>query len=221
MASAPVSPIGGVGRHVALSPLPQNRGCLVLLGRGQRIVGGDGQIAGGAIALLGFLAMPLAITSSKAGGTIPGRSWLGRGTGSQQMRGNQPFHAVGAIWRRPGQALAQHAGQRIDVGAVGDLVAGESLRGHVVVGSHGRPDLGQPRVGGGADDTEIHQIGEVAAGDQDVLRFDIAMCHAGGVRGVQRGGDLADDGHRPRRGQRTVCRSMLRSEMPSIRRMSK
>ncbi|PQM46738.1 hypothetical protein C1Y40_03083 [Mycobacterium talmoniae] len=119
------------------------------------------------------------------------------------MRADRLFHALGPKRRRPDQTLGQHAGQRIHVGAGGDLVAGEPFRGHVVVGPHRRPSLGQPRVGGRPGDAEIHQVGEVVAGDQDVFRFYIAMGHAGGVRGVQRLADLAHDSHRPGRGQRS------------------
>ncbi|WP_420890973.1 protein kinase domain-containing protein, partial [Mycobacterium marseillense] len=51
----------------------------------------------------------------------------------------------------------------------------------------------------------IRQVGEVAAGDQDVARGDIAVRHPGGVRGIECGGDLADYGDRPRRGHRPVA----------------
>ncbi|CFE36875.1 Uncharacterised protein [Mycobacterium tuberculosis] len=120
------------------------------------------------------------------------------------MRGDQPLNAVGPIRWGTGQTLTQHARQRIDICAIGDLIAGEPLRGHVVVGSHGGPGLGQPRVGGGTGNTEIDQIGEVARGDQNVFRFYVAVRYAVGMRGIQSGGDLAHDGHSSGRGQRTI-----------------
>ena len=55
-----------------------------------------------------------------------------------------------------------------------------------------------PGSAGGAGDAEIHQIGEVVVGDQDVFRLDVAVRDAAGMRGVQRGGDLAHDGNCPR-----------------------
>lgn len=57
-------------------------------------------------------------------------------------------------------------------------------------------------VGGGAGDAEVDEVGEVVRGDQDVLRFDVAVHDAGGVGGIERGGDLGDDGDRAWRGQR-------------------
>src|SRR6185312_16579534 len=108
--------------------------------------------------------------------------------------------AVGPIGRGSDQALIQHAGQRIDVGAVGDLVVGKPFGGHVFPGAHRRAELGEFLVGGGAGDAEVDQVGEVVAGDQDVGGFDVAVHHAGGVGGIQGRGDLADDGYRARRG---------------------
>ena len=58
-------------------------------------------------------------------------------------------------------------------------------------------------------------------GDQDVFRLDIAMGHAGGMRGVQCGCDLAHDGHRPCGLIGPVRRNMVDKSVPSISRMSK
>src|ERR1700678_3347852 len=43
------------------------------------------------------------------------------------MGGDQPFDTVGPIGRCPGHTLSQHTDQRIDIGAVGDFIAGEPL----------------------------------------------------------------------------------------------
>ena len=61
-------------------------------------------------------------------------------------------------------------------------------------------------------DAEVHQIGEVVGGEQHVLRLDVAVHQAVGVRVVERRGDLANDRHRPPRRQRT--------DMPQQRRQA-
>jgi hypothetical protein len=61
--------------------------------------------------------------------------------------------------------------------------------------------VGQFLVGFRTGDAEVDQVGEVVAGDQDVGGFDVAVRHPGGVGGIERRGDLGDDGHRARRGQ--------------------
>ncbi|PQM44355.1 hypothetical protein C1Y40_05487 [Mycobacterium talmoniae] len=167
-------------------------------------MGGGGQLTGAAVALGGLFRHAPGDHRIQRRRHPAGTQLAGLRRGRRQMRTDHPFDGFGAIRRRPGQTLAQHAGQRIDIGARGDLVAGEPLGGHVVVGPHRHPGLGQPRVRLGAGDAEIHQVGEVVPGDQDVFRLHIAMGHPGGVRGIQRGGDLTHDGHRPRRAQRSV-----------------
>lgn len=46
-----------------------------------------------------------------------------------------------------------------------------------------------------AGQTEVDQINEVAAGDQDVGRLDVPVDQPGRVRGIQSVGDLLDDRH--------------------------
>jgi len=49
----------------------------------------------------------------------------------------------------------------------------------------------------GGDDAEVGDLGLPAggvAGEKDVLRLDVAVYHAAGVRGGQAGGDLAGEG---------------------------
>ncbi len=179
---------------------------LALLGCGQCTVGGGGQFTGAAIALFGVFRHAFGDHRIQSQRDLPGSQLAGTRGRRRQMRADRPFDAVGLIGRRPDQTLDQHTGQCIDVGAIGDLAADEPLRGHVVARSHHRPGVGQSWIGCSAGDTEIHQVGEVVAGDQDVFRFDIAVRHAAGVRGVQRGGDLSHDGHRACRRQRTIGR---------------
>ena len=52
---------------------------------------------------------------------------------------------------------------------------------------------------GGMRDTEVHQVGEIVLGHQDVLGFDVAVDESLPVRGIEGRGDLLDDGHRTRR----------------------
>ena len=185
---------GGGGRVLTVL---QNPGGLVLVRCGQRVEGRVGQCAGAAIALLGVFG------HASGDHLIQGRRNHARSqfAGSRgrlhQMRCDHPFDAVRPVRRQPGQTLVQHAGQRVDVRAISDLVAGEPLWGHVLVGSHRRPRLGKSRVGGCTGNTEIHQIGEVIAGYQNIFRLDVTVGHAGGVRGIQRSGDLAHDGNGP------------------------
>ncbi len=82
---------------------------------------------------------------------------------------------VTLVRRISGQALVEHARQRIDVGPIGDFALGEPLRGHVLEGAHRGADLRQLFVGGGAGDPEVDEIGEVVPADQNVLRFHVAM----------------------------------------------
>ena len=61
------------------------------------------------------------------------------------------------------------------------------------------PVLGHARLAAAVGDAEVDEVGEVVGGEQHVLRLDVAVHEAVGVRGVQRGGDLADDRRGPRR----------------------
>jgi hypothetical protein len=91
------------------------------------------------------------------------------------MRGDD--HADAVAWKRlgPGEAFVKHTRQRVDVGAVGDLVVGETFRRHIGVGADGRAEFGELFVGGRVGDAEVDEIGEVVAGEDDVLRFDVAV----------------------------------------------
>lgn len=136
------------------------------------------------------------------GGDI-GPQLAGTRDGRHQMRGDQHAGAVRPIWRGSGQALMEHAGQRIDVGTLIHFGVGKPLRGHVPPGPHRAADLRQFLVGRRTGDPEVHQVNEVILGHQDVFRFHIPMHHAGRVGGVQCGGDLMHQRHRPRGCHRT------------------
>src|SRR5262249_35696906 len=122
-----------------------------------------------------------------------------------RMRGHQLFDTAGQIGRYPDQTLAQYTGQRIRVSAVTDLVAGpEPLRGHVVVRSPSGFARTYSQVADHVGDTEIQQACDVVLGDQNVFRSDVVVLDATRVRSVQRGSNLAHDGHRQCRGERAA-----------------
>ena len=179
-----------------------NRGGAVLLCGGQRVVGGVGQIPGGAVALPGVLGHTAGDDLIQSRRNLSRPQLAGPRSRFHQMGGDQSLDGFPAIRRCPGQALIQHARQRIDVRAVGDFVAAESLGRHVVISADRAAGLGEPLVFGGPRQSEVHQIGEVVGRDENVLRLDVAVGHADLVGRVQGGSDLADDSHRPRRAQR-------------------
>ncbi len=94
-----------------------------------------------------------------------------------------------------GQALIEHACQRVDVGTGLDLSGVEALGGHVGPRADGGVGRCQRGVAGGAGDAEVDEIGEVVLGQQDVGRFDVAVHQSGLVGAVQCRGDLFDDVH--------------------------
>jgi hypothetical protein len=111
--------------------------------------------------------------------------------------------AVTVEGERPGQALEQHAAQRVDVGGGTDRLAGDLLGGDVVDRADelargrqprlGRGPLGEPEVG------QVHVVQVVAVGvdhDQDVARLDVPVDQAPAVGDVQRPADLPEDRQR-------------------------
>ncbi|COW50121.1 Uncharacterised protein [Mycobacterium tuberculosis] len=87
---------------------------MVLVGVAERFVGGQGQVAGAGVAVFGL---------------------FGHAAGDHRVKGFGDARADGA-GLGDGQAFVQHAGQRVDVGAVGYLVVGEPFGGHVFPGAH-------------------------------------------------------------------------------------
>ena len=169
----------------------------------------------------GSLAMPRAITASSAGGTPSTRLLAGGGPVVELG-----IHERGQVFAREGrcagQALVQHASQGVDIGPSVNVVAGEPLRGHVVQRSDRFPGDRQRRLPA-ADrpgDAEVDHVNEVARGDQDVRRLDVAVDEVVGVRGIQGLGDLADKVHRPPRLDPAVRSSSAPISVPSTKRMS-
>jgi hypothetical protein len=121
-----------------------------------------------------------------------------RGLVEQDLR--EDGHGVLAHERRPArQALEDHAAEREHVGARAHVVgAAGLLRRHVRGRSHHRSrqrraaGVRQPRH---AEVEELHP-GDVPGGEMEVLRLEVAVHDAVGVRGAQRARDARGEGHR-------------------------
>ncbi len=102
--------------------------------------------------------------------------------------------AVGGERCSSGEALEQHAGQRVNVGTrPGSAV--EAFRGHVGE-SADRPGLaGERGLTVGMCDPEVDQIGMAAGVQHDVGRFDVPVHQSRIVCGVESRSDLADHAH--------------------------
>ena len=61
------------------------------------------------------------------------------------------------------------------------------------------------RLGAGAREAEVGEEGVVAVADEHVVRLDVAVHEADGVRGVERVGDLAEQVERAPRVERAVA----------------
>src|SRR4029453_7015183 len=110
-----------------------------------------------------------------------------------------------------GEALVEHAAQRVDVGTGVDGFGADLLGGDVVhradevpgggLPGHRRGALGEPEVG------EVDMVGVFPAGargDEDVPRLHVPVDQPAGVGRVQRGADLAEDRGQTGELQRTV-----------------
>ncbi len=177
---------------------------------GHRFPRGGGQRPGGGVALVGVLGHAAGddrVERDRHAGPAHRRSrrWC------VEVAVEQPGQAVGDERLAPGQRLEHHAGQRVDVHSMVGRPPLEALRGHVVDGSDDRPGTGE-RAGPvrGPRDTEVHQVREVAPGhpvgrgQQHVRGLDVPVHQPGGVRGVQRPGDLPEHVHRVGRAHRAA-----------------
>ena len=121
-----------------------------------------------------------------------------RGRRIHDLPGNHDSRGPGKR-RIPGQHLVGDDPQGVEIAAGVDLFAGRLLRTHVGRSTHHRVGAGRPLA-------SVHQprdaeIGEQGPGrvgrafEDDVLRLEVAMHHAGAGRGIHRSGDLAGDGN--------------------------
>ena len=104
-----------------------------------------------------------------------------------------------SVRRMARQHLVQHAAERVDVGARGDLLLGGRLLGaHVVRRAERQAGLGHPPAGRRAHRQRDAEVGDhrPAVLQQDVLGLDVAVDHAVAVRVVERVGHVGGDPHR-------------------------
>ena len=123
------------------------------------------------------------------------------------MGSNDRFRGIDLKRHLTRKRLVENTCQGVYVYRRGDLLVGKPFRRHVRPGTNlgtGRREAGIAHHFG---DAEIDQVGEIGWRDNDVLRLDITMDKALGVRRVQRRGDLGDDGHGSRWIERAPCRS--------------
>ena len=89
---------------------------------------------------------------------------------------------VTAERRLPGEHLVGQDAERVQVGAAVGVGAGDLLGGEVGGGAHHHAAGGGAGLGDGADQPEVGEFDGTVGGDQDVLRFDVAVHQPGVVR---------------------------------------
>ncbi len=128
----------------------------------QRSSGGLGQLHGRLVALVDVLGHPAGDHRVEGRGNVRcGRRRLRRR--GVQVRVELLFQAVAGEGPLPGEALVQHAGQRIDVGAV-IRCAPEALGRQIGDGAHRGSRAGERGVGHRAGQAEVDQVDEVPRG---------------------------------------------------------
>ena len=105
----------------------------------------------------------------------------------------------------PGQRLIEDAAERVDVGSRADAPPLPLLGGHVFDRAGDRGAVEDAGVAQRLGEAEVREEGAVAF-DQDVVGLDVAVDDAGGVGGVERAGDLAEQLDRLGGGQRAAGR---------------
>ena len=152
----------------------------------ERLPGGGGEVQRRLVALVGFFG-------HAAGNDFVERGWHLRSTRAglrrvhRQVADGLLLHGVARKGVLTGEALVQHARQRIDVGTGVGNSGAEALRCHVGEGADdgaGAVQLGRRRAVG---NPEIGQTNNALRGHQRVGRFDVAMHQSSGMRRVQRG----------------------------------
>ncbi len=122
---------------------------------------------------------------------------------------------------RPGHGLVEHDAGGVDVGARVELLAADLLRAHVIGRAADGAARGQVRVALAAQlgDAEVEHLDVLFAGaqrlDEDVLRLEVAVHDAGGVRLIERRQRLAEQVHQARRRQRRLVADDLRQVAPA------
>ncbi len=86
------------------------------------------------------------------------------------------FEGVAGVGRLAGEALVEHAGQGVDVGAGFGLSGAEAFGGHVGPGADGGVGRGECGVAGGAGDAEVDEVGEVVSGSTECWTVLTSRC---------------------------------------------
>ena len=117
--------------------------------------------------------------------------------------------------RLAGEALEQHAAERVEVGAGVGVARAQRLGRHVQRGPGDLARCGQLVVRGLLGEAEVTQVDVVALRHEGVGRLDVAVDEPALVGGVQRGGELRHQRERPLGRERPFGRSSRSRSMPS------
>ncbi len=172
---------GGVGgRHRGQAALAAQRGSSQ----------GLGELAAGRVAIVGLLGERALQRLVEDGGAV--REGADRRRLLEAVREHELHVPVPAKRRAAARCLVERARQRVLVGAPVDAPRRvRLLRRHVRERADDGADRGLPRRAGvdHAHEAEVGQVGVAVGVHQDVLRLDVAMHQARGVRGVERAGE--------------------------------
>jgi hypothetical protein len=134
------------------------------------------------------------------------------------MRGEDVGGAGPEVGGRPGEQLEEEHAQRVHVAAPVLALTGGLFRRHVVRRAEDEPGGGLACVArplGEPGDAEVGQLRAPVAGEQHVLRLDVAVVDAAVMRGAERPGELAHQRHRLSGHQRTESRQTAARVSPS------
>ena len=104
-----------------------------------------------------------------------------------------------------GEALERDRRERVAVGRRGRVAAAHDLGREVGDGADELAGRRERRLGAGAGEAEVGEEGVIARRDEHVLRLDVAVHEADGVRRIERVGDLREQIERPARIERAVA----------------
>src|SRR5678809_904588 len=97
----------------------------------------------------------------------------------------------------------QHHAERPEVAAIVDVLAEDLFRGHVGECAERRAGLGEARAVAELRDAEVHDLDAAIRRQQDVVRLDVPVDNAAGMRSMKTLGDLDAERLHLTYGQRT------------------
>ena len=137
----------------------------------------------------------------------------GRDVGVDVLVGDRERGVAGE--RQPaGEQLEQHHAGRVDVSARAGGPAGHLLRRHVRDRADEQPGPGVPGHRQRPGQAEVGHLDPAVGGHQDVLRLDVAVHDAGGVRGREAAEHAGHDLHRRRGGEPPAVPEQLLERAP-------